>query len=414
MTRAALFALTLLACGGPPPAEQEQTTPPEPTVTTTSPVSEVLETFQPVPRQADVLLVVQDSWETQDRWQSYSAWAAALPDAVDALGLDVQVGLITTDPARGGRLRSGGPYRWLTNAELPTHLEALTTLAIPTTSLDVGGPEQVLDAWASGIMGYNAGFFRENADLHVIFVAETGTLGTADFPSWRMNAKSAPWTVTSSAVVPPGAELEALVTPDGALVDIDDADWSATWDVLDTPDPVRDDRLLVLEGDPEPATIDVWAEVAGALSPMAQGTDWIWDEAQGAVVISTESQVDPPGAYRVRYLPAGSDPSDLDPATPQFPALEDLSVVAVPPPLGDPDASYQPPTGPPYSYPAWDTCDWAFHVALFLDHLADPATDTMRFCHSASCNNYTEVVGDVGTCLTHIGHSCDIFPSWGC
>ena len=62
----------------------------------------------------------------------------------------------------------------------------------------------------------------------------------------------------------------------------------------------------------------------------------------------------------------------------------------------------------------WDECDWAQAVAGWLDGLQTPYDGRVLYCHSSSGTNFVFVDSDINSCLTHVGHAYDIFPTTLC
>ena len=67
----------------------------------------------------------------------------------------------------------------------------------------------------------------------------------------------------------------------------------------------------------------------------------------------------------------------------------------------------------------WDSaatglCDFASLVTGFLDQFQTPYDGKVIFCHSSSGNSYTQIDTNNSSCLTHINHAYDIFPTTLC
>jgi len=62
----------------------------------------------------------------------------------------------------------------------------------------------------------------------------------------------------------------------------------------------------------------------------------------------------------------------------------------------------------------WDLCDWALHVAGFLDAYNTPGDGKVIYCHQSGGPNYVMQDTSVSSCLTHIAHAGDVFPTSIC
>ena len=62
----------------------------------------------------------------------------------------------------------------------------------------------------------------------------------------------------------------------------------------------------------------------------------------------------------------------------------------------------------------WDVCDWALHVAGFLDAYNTPGDGKVVYCHQSGGPNYVMNDTSNAACLTHIAHLGDVFPTTIC
>lgn len=62
----------------------------------------------------------------------------------------------------------------------------------------------------------------------------------------------------------------------------------------------------------------------------------------------------------------------------------------------------------------WDLCDWADQIAGFLDGYNLAGDNKVVYCHATGGGNFNMVDSSVNSCLTHISHVDDIFPSTLC
>lgn len=133
---------------------------------------EVVETFSQVPLPGlDLLLVVDATGSMAEEQAGLAAGAAGLVDALDALDLAWQIGVTSADPAVAGALL-GRPWIVTASAADPGQALADALLAAGTASPP---PAAGLDAATLALLdadGLNAGFRRDAAALHVVFVAD--------------------------------------------------------------------------------------------------------------------------------------------------------------------------------------------------------------------------------------------------
>jgi hypothetical protein len=127
----------------------------------------------PLPK-VDLLLVIDDTASMAQEQSSLAEDFAILLDALDALAIGWQLGIVTTDMARAdaGWLR-GSP--WILTPDLPFRDEIFAEMV--QVGVTGGGPEAGLAAAALALDlsqpgEPNAGFRREDALLHVVFVSD--------------------------------------------------------------------------------------------------------------------------------------------------------------------------------------------------------------------------------------------------
>ena len=67
----------------------------------------------------------------------------------------------------------------------------------------------------------------------------------------------------------------------------------------------------------------------------------------------------------------------------------------------------------------WETgeefiCQHAADIDGYLDAFETAGDGKVLYCHSSSGKNYVLVESDIDSCLTHMGHKYDIFPTTLC
>ncbi len=120
--------------------------------------------------RADLLFVVDDS-PGMDH-EALLDGAQALADALDGHGLDWHVGVVSTDVAELGVLR--GPPAWVhADHEAPgPALEAAFDVGDDGSEIEQGLHQALLALSPPTVDGVNAGFLRDEALLHLVFVSD--------------------------------------------------------------------------------------------------------------------------------------------------------------------------------------------------------------------------------------------------
>lgn len=133
---------------------------------------EVVEEFDQAPLPGlDVLFVVDSTGSMAEEQAGFAAGAADLVATLEGLGLAWQLGVVSTDLDDAGALL-GRPWIVTAQAEDPAADFAAALLA-PGTASDP--PAAGLDAAALALQdadGANAGFRRDDAALHVVFLSD--------------------------------------------------------------------------------------------------------------------------------------------------------------------------------------------------------------------------------------------------
>lgn len=233
----------------------------------------------------DVLFVVDDSCSMeQERGKLVENFDAFLDHFLDS-ELDWHVGVITTDVLDQnimGHLREADGVRFLTpETEEPAAVFRKMADAGTGGSLVEGSVLAVweaIEAPRQQVASWNRGFFREDADFHVVVVSDEdeqsqGSLPYDLFLPWFVELG----TVTSfNAVAGPspdgcsssgtdaeaGANYEYLTGElDGVFFDICEDDWAPVLDDLGAATSLVVE--LMLEDEPVPGTLEVWVEGDG-------------------------------------------------------------------------------------------------------------------------------------------------------
>jgi hypothetical protein len=212
-------------------------------------------------------------------------------------GLDWHIGVISTDtsaPDQSGRLQGASGLRYLT-PESPRPVELFSQMAqLGTTgSADERGRRSAWLALTDPLRsGFNGGFYREDASLHVVVISDepdaTEQPTRNEFVSWMRALKADPEDVTFSAIVGPapsgcansdgtfansGANYLDLVQAIGGVSEsICEDDWSDALEELGLQASGLRTEFFLTEV-PDPSTIEVEARFDGYQYPGVVDTD---------------------------------------------------------------------------------------------------------------------------------------------
>ncbi|MEN0065308.1 MAG: vWA domain-containing protein [Myxococcota bacterium] len=167
---------------------------------------------------SDVLFVVDNSCSMENEQSALGGNFSSFLDVMFASEIDFHIGVVATDmtdPDHQGRLRSSGEYRWI-DPETPD--AALRFASMVGLGID-GDPQERGRAAAFTALevladGWNQGFLRRDASLHLVVVSDENDasgpepIGRDEFVGYLRGLKVAPFTTTFSSVVgPKGAQL---------------------------------------------------------------------------------------------------------------------------------------------------------------------------------------------------------------
>ncbi len=243
-----LLCLALVACNsendfisppGPPPNSQ----PPE----TENPIQEdrIVQAVEP---KVDVLFIVDNSSSMGDEQQALQANFPEFMTYFVGSGLDYHIGMIATDVQQNqysGKLRQAMGVRNIdTDTENPHAVfQGMTnTLGVISGSNESGRAAAYM-ALEIERDNFNAGFYRPEAELHLIFVSDTfdnsNSPSHPEFMQWAANLKSRPSLVTMHAIVQllndpscagfarPGVDyMDYAQTTGGMMFSICEEDWA--------------------------------------------------------------------------------------------------------------------------------------------------------------------------------------------
>jgi hypothetical protein len=269
---------------------------------------EVTDTFQQVPDQVDVVLVIDDSASMAQHQMRMAIESTALLNHLQANRYDFHIGVTTTDPSPPIGAFHGAPI-YLTPTS-PNLAVDLRMRVVPGTS--GSATEQGLGAAIGAVTpplinGLHAGFLRPDAALMVVILSDEDDASATDpnnaiaaitgtKSSASMVAINAIVSTTLSCGVSIGtAYINVAAATGGVVADLCAPSWATAVTSI-PPSAVPPTVTFSLSQRPDPATIQV--QIDGVIQPP---NTWVY--AQGANQILFPPNFAPPYASEitVRY-----------------------------------------------------------------------------------------------------------------
>ncbi len=254
---------------------------------------------------ADVLLVIDDSCSMQTTQSVISDSTAAFIDPLVNAGVDLQVGIITTDtddPSKSGRLQAQVAPRFLPSGSSLTMARSwfTTNTLVGTNGSATETGRRAADLALSRplVNNYNAGFLRSDADLHIVFVSDELDQSGSDptlssFFVTYDNLKAAPYEVTVHSIAGITSSCSGVIAVDYLQISqlFGGFAGSICGDVFDHLDAIANIILgsnsLVyafhLANLADPSTIQVELTVAGVGTFTLSPSQWAYDAASGTL-----------------------------------------------------------------------------------------------------------------------------------
>lgn len=263
-------------------------------------------TFRAGEAPVDLLMVVDDSGSMMEEQQGLAAVAALFLDPMVAAGVDLHVGVVTTDTdaLTAGQLRSVMGQRWIAPVVGANYAGWFASAVNAGTngSADERGLEaSQLAVTAPLAAGVNAGFSRPDADLHVVVLSDENDYSAMAVPDWVA-------TTLATRAAGYGVQLHGLVGPPAGCLTADvGVRYSAAIDLtlgaemsicptdLSGGVGVITDTILATSGgtrafplraDADPATIEVVADIPGAGPTPLAPADYTWDAATQTLTVT--------------------------------------------------------------------------------------------------------------------------------
>lgn len=231
--------------------------------------------------EVDILWVIDSSGSMSEEQQKLSDNFASFMQYFLESGLDYHIGVTTTDcdSNDSGRLEQAAGVRFIT-PDTPNPIETFRQMAVVGTngSSDERGRQA---AWLAlndpNLSGYNSGFYRDDASLHVIVISDEHDHTTNDptiheFTSWMNALKPDPEMATFSGIIGPrggcatsedGSEYRSVIHAVGGIEEsICRDDWAPVLEQLGL-QAAGLRREYFLAEVPVTGTIELWVEQDG-------------------------------------------------------------------------------------------------------------------------------------------------------
>ncbi len=251
-----LVPLVLAGCESEYKFEAEEADPlfssaPEPE--NTQQLDRIVQVTEPA---VDVLFVVDNSCSMDAEQTALANNFPTFMQSFTGSGLDYHIGVVSMDmfsPAHRGKLRQAGGVRYI-DSETPNPELVFGQMALMGTGGDSEEKGRAAAFTAieqlSGPNGFNAGFYREDASLQMIFVSDeddqsaANPITRAEFGEWMATEKESPDLVKAHAIAwlpqtncPDGFEVgqtyaQYVNWTDGVRFNICQSDWGPFLDEL--------------------------------------------------------------------------------------------------------------------------------------------------------------------------------------
>lgn len=259
--------------------------------------------------EVDILWVVDNSCSMADEQAEVADNFPIFMSYFLGSGLDYHIGVVSTDmdnPDQSGKLIPAAGVRWIT-PETPNPEETFATMSLLGTS-GSGNEQGVLAAYAAFELqtDANAGFFREDAAIHVITVSDepdnspTFPVTTNEFADYLNNLRFEPEAVTYNIIVMwpqlpdwpcssiGGDYVDVYNQVGGVFWTLCNPDWSGALEMLGLETAGLKKEYFLSER-PVDGTIKVTVEEGGYIigfDPFDEGTglgDYTYDEERNSV-----------------------------------------------------------------------------------------------------------------------------------
>ncbi len=254
--------------------------------------------------QVDVLWLVDNSSSMEEEQIGIAANFPVFLDYFIGSGLDYHIGVISTDmydTAHQGRLVQRWGHRWIDPlTQNPQDVLSSMTLLGTGGSGDEKGRDPIFAALNQHKHGWNQGFYRESAGLHVIVISDeedsSDAIGEEEFLVWMENLKWGEHELTFSSIVAPDPICPGANDPGveyiryterlgGIYWPICDDDWAVVLEQLGI-QAASLDREYFLSQIPIPETLEVYVEEGDVTFSFTEGEDWVYEPVRNSIIFS--------------------------------------------------------------------------------------------------------------------------------
>lgn len=257
--------------------------------------------------EVDVLFIIDNSGSMQEEQAALTSSFPEFMKFFSGSSLDYHMGVVSTDMDdrdHRGKLQGWGDDLWLddTTTDAEVVFSAMATLGIGGS-----GDERGLDAAHDAVElsepgGYNEGFIRDGAALHMIVISDeddASDLSPDAFAAWANGLREYGELVSFSSIVnqpgccsggplatesPGRAYMDATDLVGGVKYDIRSDDWDSVLEDLG----VRASGLskeFFLTQQPVEDTIEVWVVADGTTLTLDRGTEWTYNGRRNSVLM---------------------------------------------------------------------------------------------------------------------------------
>lgn len=288
---------TLAACSETGIGEEEDVWP-DAKPQAQQPVHVTDEFVQSHPTEADILFVISNWWSME---QAYAELVDSFDDMLEVFvgsGVDYHIGVTSTDTEHGseqGKLHFANNVRYI-DAQNPDPVGTFAQMATMDATGCVG-PRRPRDATYMAFeiqTEVNAGFRREDASVHTVFVSDERDLSDVvsfdEWVGWYGSFTHTPEIDTLSTIVDfskDGLNLQATEQLGGASHPIQDRPWANVLEEIGLKaQGLR--REYFLTAQPVDGTINVTVNVDGTDHVFDEGTleeggDWVYDQTRNSI-----------------------------------------------------------------------------------------------------------------------------------
>lgn len=254
--------------------------------------------------EVDILWVIDNSCSMYEEQTGLATNFPVFMDYFLGSGLNYHIGVVSTDMTNGahtGRLREVSGHRFI-DEDTPSPSQVFSSMAVMGT----GGSadERGRDAAYMGLEilkdGYNSGFVREDATLHVVAISDENDhsyqISLQEYINWMLTLKYGEDMVTFSSIVSPSPVCAGAAEPGTDYTAITNAVGGINWSIC------NDDWATVLEQLglqaaglkreyflsqlPVPGTIDVAVSDGGTVYSFEEEIDWVYNQVRNSIIFN--------------------------------------------------------------------------------------------------------------------------------